>query len=91
LNTGFGGLTQNVGVSGQYSSTGTWNDPNNTPGCGTSFSQGVSLAPGASTTIDVGCSGGPGQGDTALLVMVDYTNVVAESDETNNVFSQPLT
>jgi hypothetical protein len=62
-----------------------------TPGCGTSFSQGVSLAPGASTTIDVGCSGGPGQGDTALLVMVDDTNVVAESDETNNVFSQPLT
>jgi len=78
-----------VDVQGYYSTTpDTW--PTNDPACGASFNSGTTLDPAASTNIFVGCSLAPPSGDTWLVVKVDATNVLAESDETNNVGSLSL-
>jgi len=54
------------------------------PACGSALT--TSLAPGASIDVVVTCSSGPtASTDTNLMVGVDVTNVLAESNETNNV------
>jgi len=60
-------------------------DNNDGGACGVIMSG--SLAPGATIDVVVGCSAAPPPppGEGYLLVHVDITGVVAESDETNNV------
>lgn len=67
--------------------------PGGDPACGTSFAPtyDTTLEPGASTTIPMSCSPPNDSTDIYLLARVDDTNVIAESDETNNVFSIPIT
>jgi subtilase family serine protease len=46
----------------------------------------TTLAPGASVDVVVGCSAAPNDSrDTNLMVIVDENNIVAESNENNNV------
>jgi hypothetical protein len=55
------------------------------PACGTIMQPFAStLAPGASVDVVVGCAAAP-TGQTDLMVGVDVNNVVAESNENNNV------
>lgn len=63
------------------------------PACGTSFAPTYNtvLQPGSSTTIPMSCSSPSDSNDIYLVAEVDATNVIAESDETNNVFSIALT
>ena len=79
-----------VAVQGYYSSTaGTY--PGDQPACGTAFNSGTTLAPGATTTIAVGCSfASSTPGDSWLVVKVDSGDTLAESDETNNIGSVSL-
>ncbi len=72
-----------VGVQGYYGDGTTY--PGVHGACGTTFNNGTTLAPGAVIPLVVGCSAAPGVGDTAIGVMVDNTNVLVESLETNNV------
>jgi hypothetical protein len=68
--------------------------PGGDPACGTIMQPfATSLAPGASVDVVVGCGGtGPtASADTNLMVGVDVTNIVAESNESNNVAVIPLT
>jgi hypothetical protein len=75
-----------VALQGYYSPNTTY--PGDNPACGTTMSG--TLTPGATTDVPVGCSFAPAAGDTYLVVKVDATNVLAESDETNNVGSVAL-
>ena len=78
-----------VAVQGYYSATqDTW--PTNDPACGQSFNNGTTLNSGASIDIFVGCGAAPPAGDTWLVVKVDATDVLQESNETNNVGSLAL-
>jgi uncharacterized repeat protein (TIGR01451 family) len=79
-----------VAVQGYYSaSAGVY--PGDQPACGSSFNSGTTLAPGATATIAVGCSQPSSTpGDGWLVVKVDSSDKVVESDETNNVGSVSL-
>jgi hypothetical protein len=57
--------------------------------CGSTLGANV-LAPGASVTIPVTCTGGPGATALYLLVVVDPFDALAESNEANNVGSVQL-
>ena len=78
-----------IAVQGYYSATqDTW--PTNDPACGQSFNNGTTLNPGASIDIFVGCGLAPPAGDTWLVVKVDATDGLPESNEANNVGSLSL-
>jgi uncharacterized repeat protein (TIGR01451 family) len=77
-----------VGVQAYYEPDTTYNEVSGTPAGGTSFSQ-PTLAPGATVDVTL-CSGTPAPGDNYVVVKVDNTNALAESDETNNVGYAPL-
>ncbi len=89
-NQGLGSaLLTGVGVQGYYATgAGIW--PTDNPACGTGFNSGTTLAPNVSVDIVVGCSGAPPAGDSFLVVKVDFSEVLIESDETNNVGSVAL-
>jgi uncharacterized repeat protein (TIGR01451 family) len=79
-----------VTVQGYYSPTADGWGGTNTPACGTSFTSGT-LPPGGTATINVfGCPATPAPGDAYLVVKVDSGDVVAESDETNNIGSHAI-
>jgi hypothetical protein len=71
-----------VSLQGRYSAD-TVIDGSDSPACGVVLAG--TLAPGASTPVSVGCSGAPGPTHNYLLVRVDETGTLAETDETNNV------
>jgi uncharacterized repeat protein (TIGR01451 family) len=78
-------------VQGYYGPTPTSYGGSSTPACGDSFPPGTTLPAGGTATIDIfGCPSTPAPGDAYLVVMVDSGNSVAESDETNNIGSQPI-
>lgn len=74
-----------VGVDGRYSSDTSYDAGTDDPACGTSISQipGATLAPGASVDVYVGC--GAGRTGSYLLALVDGGNIVAETNEANNL------
>jgi uncharacterized repeat protein (TIGR01451 family) len=77
-----------VGVQGAYSNTAaSW--PGNATACGGTIPSGT-LAVGATYTLTVACSTDAPAGDGWLLVNVDSSNIVDETDETNNVGSFSL-
>jgi trimeric autotransporter adhesin len=78
-----------VGVQGYYGTDSTtW--PTNHAACGNSFNNGMTLAPGTTVDITVGCSLAPQIGDLYLVVKADSGDILTESDETNNVGSTLL-
>lgn len=77
-----------VVVQGYYEPDTTYNDVSGDPAGGTTFSQ-PTLAPGASVDVTI-CTGSAPAGDNYLVVKVDATDVLAESNENNNVASKPL-
>jgi CARDB len=79
-----------VVVRGVYSPDTTV-DPSDTPACQRTLSDtNLTLGVGVALTVSVTCSLAPGAGDRSLLVQVDATNLIRETDETNNVGSVPL-
>jgi len=79
-----------VVVRGVYSPETTV-DAADAPACERTLSDtSLTLAVGAALTVTVGCSFAPGAGDRYLLVQVDATNTIRETDETNNVGNVPL-
>jgi uncharacterized repeat protein (TIGR01451 family) len=76
-----------VGVAGTYSNTSS--GPGDTPACSGTIPSGT-LAVGATVDFTVACSTDAPPGDGWLLVNVDSSNVVDETDETNNVGSFSL-
>lgn len=77
-----------AGVQGYYSADQELDPATDSGACGVSMSG--TLAAGATTDVPVGCSAPPGDGHAYLLVHVDITNVVAESNDANNIGSAPL-
>ena len=71
-----------VGVQGWYS-VDTTIDGTDSPACGKAMTG--TLAAGATTNVVVGCTLGPTAAGMYLLIHVDATNALTESDETNNV------
>lgn len=74
-----------VVLSGSYSNGGG----GSAPACDTTIPSGT-LAPGATTNVTVPCSTSAPAGYMTLLVTVDASNVVEETDEANNVGSVSL-
>jgi uncharacterized repeat protein (TIGR01451 family) len=75
-----------VVVQGVFADSATgW--PGNAPACGRSFNSGTTLQPGATIDMEIDCGFLPPTYDDYLLVEVDAGNVLAESDETNNIGS----
>ena len=81
------GLTD-VGVQGYYSADQVLSGTDGAA-CGRQAGTAL-LEPGDSVSVPVGCSGGPSATDEYLLVIVDISGVVLESNETNNMRSQTL-
>jgi hypothetical protein len=79
-----------VGVQGYYEPTTTYDSTTGTGACGQTFNNGTILGAGATINITVGCSGAGASGDKFLVVRVDNTNALAESDEANNDFAKGL-
>jgi CARDB len=81
----------NVVLQGYYSSTASI-DPLSHGACGTTIAPNgsLTLTQGSTTDVFVGCSGGPGTGDNFLVVDLDISNVVTESNEGNNLGSVSL-
>jgi hypothetical protein len=74
-----------VDAQGYYDDVaGTW--PGSLAACGSTFTSGTTLAPGATTELVVGCEIAPSSKEY-LVVKIDAGNILSESDETNNVFS----
>ena len=78
-----------VGAQGYYTTTeGDWG--NGDPACGSTFNNGTTLAPGATIDLPVPCTLAPPSGDDWLVVKIDFGDVLAEGDETNNITSVGL-
>ncbi|MGB2874278.1 MAG: CARDB domain-containing protein [Gaiellaceae bacterium] len=87
IGTGTANLS-GVVVQGYYEPDTTYNSTTGDPAGGTTFSQ-PTLAPGASVDVTI-CTGSAPAGDKYLVVKVDATDALAESDETNNVAYKAL-
>jgi subtilase family serine protease len=80
---------RNVGVVGAYSTDSSLGG--DTFACSTPLSTtNLVLNPGATRTVTIGCDTAPSATDAFLLVRVDPTNTVHESNETNNLGSKAL-
>ncbi len=81
----------NAVVQGWYS-VDTILDSSDTAACGSIISgSSLTLAPGQSTDVLIGCGTFPPAGDNYLIVTVNDNNAVTESDYTNNSNYVPLT
>jgi hypothetical protein len=79
-----------VGVQGYYGPTATYNSATGTGACGQSFNNGTTLAAGTTVNITVGCSFAGAVGDKYLVVRVDATGALTESNESNNDLAKGL-
>jgi uncharacterized repeat protein (TIGR01451 family) len=86
-----GGATADLSgvvVQGYYEPDTTYEPVHGDPAGGTTFSQ-ATLAPDASADVTI-CNGSAPPGNSYLVVKVDATDALAESDEDNNVYAKPL-
>ena len=79
-----------VGVQGYFEPTAVYESNTGNPAGGQSFNNGATISPSTTTTITVGSSLCGGVGDKFLVVRVDSTNALTESNETNNDFAKGL-
>jgi len=85
-------ITTDIGsilVSGAYSADGVI-DAGDNPACSERVSADSLASPGQTVTLRILCTALPSTSDFHLLVTVDASNDIHESDETNNVFDRSL-